>query len=484
LGVTDSTRISAGNGGLSDRLINRIVALHRLSDLIIVLLAGLVAWLIRFEFFTPPGHYYIAALLLLGFTSVSLPVFGAYRYLAAHRFWKAMAQTILAWSVAVLLATSIAYLTKTGEMFSRLWVGYWWVFGLVALPIARYALAKYSRALSRSDQYKEKAILIGAGPTLDKLIAFFQKENLLGIKPVAIWALDRSSPKEDGYRTVKSLEELEDLLEPLKKDAAAITQIDQLWIVGTIEDENLNQKIMAAATNSAVRIIIAPDLPLVYDHPWAQAHNIGGMPVIDLAPAPSRLSVTSKRVFDLAVAIPALIVLAPVFAVIAIAIKLDSKGPVFYRQERLTKHGAIFRIFKFRSMVHAGDHAAFIQAEKNDPRVTRVGAYLRKMSLDEIPQLWNVVRGDMSIVGPRPHPLDLDRQFRQTIPGYMYRSLVKSGITGMAQVQGLRGETRDPEQMRLRVIEDTEYINNWSPLLDLRILLRTIPAIFTREKAF
>ena len=485
MGVTDSTRISAGNGGLSDRLINRIVALHRLSDLIIVLLAGLVAWLIRFEFFTPPGHYYIAALLLLGFTSVSLPVFGAYRYLAAHRFWKAMAQTILAWSVAVLLATSIAYLTKTGEMFSRLWVGYWWVFGLVALPIARYALAKYSRALSRSDQYKEKAILIGAGPTLDKLIAFFQKENLLGIKPVAIWALDRSSPKEDGYRTVKSLEELEDLLEPLKKDAAAITQIDQLWIVGTIEDENLNQKIMAAATNSAVRIIIAPDLPLVYDHPWAQAHNIGGMPVIDLAPAPSRLSVTSKRVFDLAVAIPALIVLAPLFAVVAIAIKLDSKGPVFYHQERLSKYGAEFTMLKFRSMYVVEPSNEIVQVtERDDPRMTRVGKIIRRYSLDELPQLINVLSGEMSIVGPRPHAHTHSLFYRDMIPGYMYRHLVKAGMTGLAQVSGLRGETGDPELMRLRVEADCNYINNWSPLLDLRTLLRTIPAIFTREKAF
>jgi Undecaprenyl-phosphate glucose phosphotransferase len=484
LGVTDSTRISAGNGGLSDRLINRIVALHRLSDLIIVLLAGLVAWLIRFEFFTPPGRYYIAALLLLGFTSVSLPVFGAYRYLAAHRFWKAMAQTILAWSVAVLLATSIAYLTKTGEMFSRLWIGYWWVFGLVALPIARYALAKYSRALSRSDQYKEKAILIGAGPTLDKLIAFFQKENLLGIKPVAIWALDKTLPQQDDYRSINTLQELEDLLEPLKKDAAAITQIDQLWIVGTIEDENLNQKIMAAASNSAVRIIIAPDLPLVYDHPWAQAHNIGGMPVIDLAPAPSRLSVTSKRVFDLAVAIPALIVLAPLFAVIAIAIKLDSKGPVFYRQERLTQFGRVFTCLKFRSMRGAEDGWSMTQVtEADDDRITKIGAFLRKTSIDELPQLLNVVAGDMSIVGPRPASLAHNKEWRGIFPNWMYRHLAKSGITGLAQISGCRGG-ENLESIERRLAFDIAYINSWSPLLDLRILLRTIPAIFTQEKAF
>jgi exopolysaccharide biosynthesis polyprenyl glycosylphosphotransferase len=484
LAATESASISGGNGGLSDRLIKRIVALHRLSDLIIVLLAGLIAWLIRFESFAPPGHYYIAALLLLGSTSVSLPVFGAYRYRASHRFWKAMAQTILAWSVAVLLATSIAYLTKTGEMFSRLWVGYWWVFGLVALPIARYALAKYSQALSRSDQYKEKAILIGTGPTLDKLIALFQKENLLGIKPVAIWALDKTLPQHDDYRSLNTLKELEDLLEPLKKDGATVTQIDQLWIVGTIKDENLNQKIMAAATNSAVRIIIAPDLPLVYDHPWAQAHNIGGMPVIDLAPAPSRLSVTSKRVFDLVVAIPALIVLAPVFAIIAIAIKLDSKGPVFYRQERLTQFGRVFSCLKFRSMRGAETGWEMRQVtEPNDDRITKIGAFLRKTSIDELPQLLNVLVGDMSIVGPRPAPLMQNKEWRSQFPNWMYRHLVKPGVTGLAQISGLRGGD-DLESIERRLAFDITYINNWSPLVDLKILLKTIPTLFHKGDAF
>jgi putative colanic acid biosynthesis UDP-glucose lipid carrier transferase len=162
---------------------------------------------------------------------------------------------------------------------------------------------------------------------------------------------------------------------------------------------------------------------------------------------------------------------------IAIAIKLDSPGPVFFRQARLGWGGKTFYIWKFRSMYVHDDQGVVVQAQKNDPRVTRVGAFLRRTSLDELPQIFNVIRGEMSLVGPRPHAVQHDLEYAQQIAHYFARHKIKPGITGLAQVRGYRGETRDLGMMMLRVESDIEYINNWSLWTDLSILLRTTRAL-------
>ena len=191
-----------------------------------------------------------------------------------------------------------------------------------------------------------------------------------------------------------------------------------------------------------------------------------------------------KRLFDLLVAAAALIVLAPLLALVALLIKLDSAGPVFFRQERMGWSGDSFRIWKFRSMVvHQPDEGVVKQAEKNDPRKTRVGAFIRKTSLDELPQLFNVLMGEMSLVGPRPHAIAHDAQYSPDISDYFARHNIKPGITGLAQVRGFRGETKDIEQMIRRVDSDIEYINNWSLWLDFTILARTVLA-FSGKHAY
>jgi putative colanic acid biosynthesis UDP-glucose lipid carrier transferase len=177
-----------------------------------------------------------------------------------------------------------------------------------------------------------------------------------------------------------------------------------------------------------------------------------------------------------------LVLFAPLMALIAIAVKLDSAGPVFFRQKRLGWGGRTFEIWKFRSMhVHqpAGDIVQ--QARRRDSRITRVGAFLRRTSLDELPQFFNVLRGEMSLVGPRPHAIQHDQEYAQHIAHYFARHNIKPGITGLAQVRGLRGETREIETMILRVESDIEYINNWSLWLDLTILIRTFGAFSGRN---
>ncbi|MFK4560607.1 Undecaprenyl-phosphate glucose phosphotransferase [Bradyrhizobium ottawaense] len=191
-----------------------------------------------------------------------------------------------------------------------------------------------------------------------------------------------------------------------------------------------------------------------------------------------------KRSLDLMGASLALLVFAPVMLVTALLIKLTSKGPVFFRQTRNGFGGRAFRIFKFRTMRVLEDGPTIVQAQKDDPRVTRIGKWLRKTSIDELPQLFNVLQGDMSLVGPRPHAAAHNTEYEQIIGNYAFRHHVKPGITGWAQVNGYRGETRTLDMMQKRVELDIWYINNWSVRLDLIIIVRTALTAFTQATAY
>ncbi len=191
-----------------------------------------------------------------------------------------------------------------------------------------------------------------------------------------------------------------------------------------------------------------------------------------------------KRMFDVAFSIAALVLMFPICAVVAMAIKLDSRGPIFFTQSRKGYSGRAFRIFKFRSMSVMEDSTNVRQATRNDPRVTRVGGFIRSTSLDELPQFWNVLRGDMSVVGPRPHALVHDDLYGALIAQYASRRHVKPGLTGWAQINGCRGETPTLDRMADRVHHDLWYINNWSPWLDLKIVLLTMIGVFDRSNVY
>jgi putative colanic acid biosynthesis UDP-glucose lipid carrier transferase len=206
---------------------------------------------------------------------------------------------------------------------------------------------------------------------------------------------------------------------------------------------------------------------------------MAGLPVLTLSETPlTGTRLLLKEVEDKLLATLILAFVAPLLLVIALAIKLDSKGPVFFRQARRGWSGKVFHIWKFRSMhVHQPEGGVVRQATRGDPRITRVGAFLRKTSLDELPQVFNVLTGEMSLVGPRPHAVQHDEEFSKRIDAYLARHNIKPGITGLAQVRGLRGETREDDLMQQRIEADIEYINNWSLWLDFTILLRTIGAL-------
>lgn len=191
-----------------------------------------------------------------------------------------------------------------------------------------------------------------------------------------------------------------------------------------------------------------------------------------------------KRTLDIVGALGGLVFLAPLLFLVAVAIRLESRGPVIFRQRRTGYDGKPFIIYKFRSMRVAEDGARVVQAKRGDPRVTRVGALIRRTSIDELPQLLNVLKGEMSLVGPRPHALAHDEYYGRRIPGYDQRFCAKPGLTGYAQVSGFRGETADPSLMARRIQYDLEYIRTWSIRLDIEILLRTFVTIHRDPAAY
>jgi putative colanic acid biosynthesis UDP-glucose lipid carrier transferase len=213
--------------------------------------------------------------------------------------------------------------------------------------------------------------------------------------------------------------------------------------------------------------------------------EIAGLPVIELTSSPMNTGNSFiKSIEDKVLASLILILISPIMLLVAIGVKMSSSGPVFFRQRRYGLSGESIWVWKFRSMTVCEDDAAFKQATANDKRVTKFGAFIRRTSLDELPQFINVLQGQMSIVGPRPHPVKLNEEFRQLIPKYMLRHIVKPGITGWAQINGYRGETDTLNKMEQRIAYDLYYIDNWSLWFDLRIIFLTVFKGFIDKNAY
>ena len=238
-----------------------------------------------------------------------------------------------------------------------------------------------------------------------------------------------------------------------------------------------------ALGDTTASLYYVPDF-FVFSMMKAKVGEFDGVPVLQLAETPFYgVDGLLKRLFDIGFGIFALLALTPVLLGIAIAVKRDSPGPALFKQVRYGLNGKRFEVYKFRSMV-VNNQSDTKQASRNDSRITKVGAFIRKTSLDELPQFWNVVKGDMSVVGPRPHPVALNENSRKEVKRYMLRHKVKPGVTGWAQVNGLRGETANIELMEERIRFDLEYIRSWSPWFDIKIIVRTVVLVFRDDMAF
>ncbi|HWG75598.1 MAG TPA: undecaprenyl-phosphate glucose phosphotransferase [Steroidobacteraceae bacterium] len=271
------------------------------------------------------------------------------------------------------------------------------------------------------------------------------------------------------------------------RDIAAFVQrnaIDSIYIALPISTAPRIAWLLEQLRDTTASIYFVPNL-FSFDLIQPRYLEIHGIPALAVCETPFRgMSALHKRAFDIALATLAVLLGGPVMLAIALAVKLTSRGPVLFRQRRYGLHGECIQVIKFRSMIVCEDGSIVPQATKGDQRITRLGRFLRRSSLDELPQVFNVLAGQMSFVGPRPHAIAHNEQYRKLISGYMLRHKVRPGMTGWAQVNGLRGETSTVEKMRERVEYDIDYVKNWSLWLDIRILARTLWIVIHDEHAY
>ena len=388
------------------------------------------------------------------------------------------------WSLVVLAALAVIFFLKLDTTFSRVWMLGWYVLGLGTLLVERGILSLITAAMTRSGRLDRRTVVVGGGPAGAALLEELSKQKNTDLRICGVFD-DRTDARSPdvvaGYPKLGNVDDLVALARhtridliiftlPITAEQRLLTMLRKLWV--------LPIDIRLAAHTNKLKF-----RPRSYSY-------IGSVPVLDVFDKPiADWDVVLKTIFDRVVGALALVALSPLLLAVAIAVKLDSRGPVLFRQKRYGFNNEPVEVFKFRSMyVDKLDFTATKQVTRDDPRVTRVGRFIRKTSMDELPQLFNVVfKGNLSLVGPRPHAVHAkaaDRQYDDVVDGYFARHRVKPGITGWAQINGWRGETDTPIKIQRRVEHDLAYIENWSLFFDLYILLITPFALIKAENAY
>lgn len=382
------------------------------------------------------------------------------------------------WSIVSLSLTLLVFLMKTSAVFSR---GSIVCFGLLALVLLlacrRFAKDQVASAVADGQVQGRRAIVIG---TREELAALGVEELLERFGLTEVGRVVFSSDRNSGFAmTEQESSSLEDALAIGRERG-----VDEIVLALPWTDTRKLELVRDRLKISPLPVQLVPDrrIRALAENPSFRLRRSWS---IEIQRGPlSRAEQLSKRLVDIFGALLGLVILAPLMILGAIAIKIDSAGPVFFRQRRNGFNAKQFSIFKFRTMTVMEDGAAVVQAKRFDPRVTRVGRVLRRSSIDEVPQLLNVLIGEMSLVGPRPHALAHDNHYGNLLSEYAFRHHVKPGITGWAQVRGYRGETARVEQMKGRVDCDLWYINNWSLGLDFKILVLTCLELTRRSNAY
>jgi Undecaprenyl-phosphate glucose phosphotransferase len=442
------------------------------TDLVLIAVAWFLAYHLRLTSGlipvwkgVPPLQEYIFPLLYLmpiwGIAGVSL---GLYSPRRAFALWDDGWLLVKAASLTLVCFTATSYVLKEVDL-SRLVLAIFWA-AAIGLPLSSRALIPLTvRQLRRNGTYLRRALVVGHEDLAHQVIKTIQQHPEAGLTIVGITA---ESPRLlgtlfDGVEVLGTHHEVGAILQQ--------EHIDQLIIALSFRAYEAVEGVLAQVENEPVEVMLVPDLS-PYQSLRCGVEDLAGIPALTLQGAPLYgWNAVLKRGLDLCVSSVALVLCAPVMAMIALVIKLSSPGPVLYRQQRMGLDCRAFTLFKFRSMhADAEPPGMPIWSTKNDARCTRVGSCLRRLNLDELPQLINVLKGEMSLVGPRPERPEFIEQFRHGIPRYMLRHKIQAGMTGWAQIHGYRGDTSIEERLRY----DLEYIQRWSLPFDLQILLLTL----------
>lgn len=442
------------------------VGIARGLDLLINVLSAIVSgwiYLSPTEFWQ--GSY--LQLILLGLL-LQFVVFSGFRlYDSSPRvtFFRELRNVFLAWLVTMAAVSVFIFFTQSGHNYSRSWWSLWFSSGLALLLGVHITLRLLLRRLRYRGMGLRRVVLVGYPNLMTDLLRHIESTPSLGFQVERMF-----DPNEVELAEVASFVQLE--------------AIDQVWVTLPLKEEALLHDVLDILALTPVEIKYVPDLFgfRLFSHSLTE---INGLPVINLCSTPMHgMNAVLKSIEDRVLSIFFLILLSPLIVLISVAVKLSSEGPIFFVQERLGIAGRRIKVLKFRSMVlHEEMGGKVTQATRNDSRLTPIGAFLRRTSLDELPQFINVFRGEMSIVGPRPHAIAHNVYYQNLVDGYMNRHRVKPGITGWAQVNGYRGETNTLGKMQSRVEYDLYYIENWSIWFDLKIIMLTVFKGFTHPNA-
>jgi putative colanic acid biosynthesis UDP-glucose lipid carrier transferase len=384
--------------------------------------------------------------------------------------------TLVGWGTIVAVLMLIGYASKLSYHYSERVILTWFIVTPLALIVSHVTVRLIADQLRKSGGLRS-AVIVGANDTSLKLVRRIQDLPYLLIDI-------------RGYFDVRNNDRIQDGMGPRLGDITDVAgysrknNIEMIFISLPMAAQPRIREILDDLHDTTASIYFLPDV-YIFDLMQAHFNNVGGIPVVTICESPySGVDSVVKNVSDFVLASLILLLLSPLMVGIALAVKFTSPGPAIFKQRRYGLNGEEIIVYKFRTMKVSEDGSQIVQVHKNDPRITRIGAFLRSTSLDELPQFINVLQGRMSIVGPRPHAVAHNELYRKLIRGYMLRHKVKPGITGWAQVNGLRGETEALEKMQRRIEFDLYYMQNWSIWLDLWIIMRTVWVSLRRENAY
>jgi len=465
-------------------LIQRIRAYQTIavlcSDLLMTVVAFLAAYWLRFAYevrtvepgdILQLGDYLLLLAVILPLWALVFAAFGLYRLRRTAARAEEYVQVTIAATLAMALFAAGAFLTRPTD-FSRLMFGMFYLMNVVLVVTGRALIHSAIDRVRRSGRNLKRVLIAGTGDLAHAVIDKMQLHQEFGFRITGMLG----DEVDTSYRGVPVVGAISDACQFIRSFS-----VDQIYIALPLSAYEDILKLLNDVGNEMVEIKVVPDL-LQHITLRAAVEDLEGVPIINLSATPMRgFAGAVKRGLDIGAALGCIVLFAPVIPLIAIAIRLTSPGPIFYRQERMGLDGRSFELLKFRSMVvDAEQGTGPVWTEERDPRITAVGRFTRKFSLDELPQFFNVLRGDMSMVGPRPERPYFVQEFRQHIPRYMLRHRVRAGMTGWAQVNGWRGNTG----LERRIQYDLYYIENWSLTLDFKILWLTVTNGLGHEHAY
>ncbi|WP_334028718.1 undecaprenyl-phosphate glucose phosphotransferase [Alteromonas sp. P256] len=467
---------SSSSGGLVVRNQSGFSTFYRLIDLSIVTF-----------FYYASAYFYgvpvdATSLLLLFINVVCFQISAEgvelYRSWRGHRTPEMLRAAAITWAITIFATLTLGYFFVSNISLPAPAILLWFASSFIALIIWRYVMRKFLFRIRKSGLNSRRSIIIGATPVGANVALQIQNNEHLGIRFNGIFD-DRGSDRLPHELQNTVLGKIDDAIEMAKRN-----EVDYIYIALPMSAENRIRTILEQCSDTTANVYVIPNF-FMYNLLNARWQTVGNVQALSVYDTPFQgASDVLKRIEDVVLSIAILALISIPMLCIAATVKMTSKGPVIFKQKRYGLDGKQITVYKFRSMTTQDNGAVVKQATKNDARLTKIGGFLRRTSLDELPQFINVLQGRMSIVGPRPHAVAHNEEYRKIITGYMLRHKVKPGITGWAQVNGLRGETETTNKMVQRVEYDLDYIHRWSIWFDMKIVFMTVFNGFLNKNAY